>query len=80
MFDLYCPVCGTLMRDITFLGDNGFEYPEKQCPKCKTIYQLGSIFETGAHEPTQCILAPRDKKWLKKYGKKHIVGALPNSW
>jgi len=80
VFELYCPACGTLMNDVTFIGENGFEYPEKQCPNCKTIYQLGSESDVGAHSPQEIILAPRSKKWLKKHGKKHFKGVLPNSW
>lgn len=78
VFDLYCPACGKLMIDIVFL-DNNIEYPEKQCPSCKTIYQLGSTYQTGAHEANQVILIPRDKRWLKKNGKK-LKGVLPDSW
>lgn len=69
------------MIDVTFVDEKaGIEYPEKQCPQCKTIYQLASENQTGAHSPQQVILAPRSEVWLRKYGKKHIRGALPNSW
>lgn len=79
VFDLYCPACGTKMINISFI-ENNIEYPEKQCPKCKTIYQLASSYEIGAHKPNQVILVPRDEKWLKRYGKKYLKGYLPNSW
>lgn len=80
IFDLYCPVCGKKMIDILFVDEKGFEFPEKQCPECLTIYQLGSEAKIGAHAPNQIILAPRNKKWLKKYGKKYLRNFLPNSW
>lgn len=66
------------MQDLTF-EENGINYPEKQCPKCKTIYQLASDTKGGSMEPTQVILVPHSKEWLKKNGKK-LKGALPKSW
>lgn len=80
LYDLYCPACGKKMRDILFIGKDGLRYPEKQCPACKTIYQLASNSNTGAKTPQEVILIPRNKKWLEKNGKKHIKGALPKSW
>jgi len=68
------------MNDVLYADEKaGIEYPEKQCPKCKTVYQLGSEAETGSHSPQEVILAPHTKEWLKKNGK-HLKGVLPNSW
>lgn len=79
VFPLYCPSCGTLMVDISF-EDGNVSYPEKQCPMCLTIYQLGSADQEGAKSPQDVILAPRDKEWLRKFGSKYLKGALPGSW
>lgn len=80
VFKLYCPVCKSLMKDLVCLSDDGYEFPEKQCPKCLTIYQLASENQLGAHKPTEVILIPHSKVWLKEYGNKYIKGALENSW
>lgn len=78
LVDLYCPVCSSLMKDVT-LKIEGVEYPEKQCPKCLTIYSLASESPTGIKEARDIILIPRSKKWLRKNGKKYL-GVLPKSW
>lgn len=71
--ELFCPACGTKMNDVMYIGEDGIEYPEKQCPKCLTIYQLASNTETGAQSPQEIILIPHNKEWLEKEERKKLV-------
>jgi len=79
MFDLYCPACGKKMNDVVFT-DGNFEYPEKQCPKCLTIYEVLPISKEEKMSPKEVVLVPRTKDWLKKNGQEHLNGVLPDSW
>ncbi len=76
---LFCPCCTDLMIDVIY-EDKGIQYPHKQCPRCLTIYDLASESREAVKSVQEIILAPRSKKWLKKYGDKHIRGAFLGTW
>jgi len=64
--ELYCPACGVKMHNVIYIAENKFEFPEKQCPQCRTVYQLASDSQTETKTAQEIILIPHKPEWMKE--------------